>query len=92
MLDNSLMEAPKFAELPPSEAFTERSELPKYTLPLVGGLCVILVFCFMIGLLILEPTSAEREEKKRIQAARRAADLHRIAAESWTTQPERLEN
>ena len=36
---------------------TESFKMPNYALPVIGGLFVILVFCTMIGVLILEPNS-----------------------------------
>lgn len=33
------------------------------TIPLLGGFAIIFVFCIMIGLLILEPGTKERNEK-----------------------------
>ncbi len=39
--------------------------------PLIGGLSIILVFCFMIGLLMLEPGTKEKEAKKRKLEAKR---------------------
>lgn len=40
-------------------------EMPRYAYPLLGGLCIILIFCFMIGILILEPGSQEKERRRR---------------------------
>jgi len=67
-------------------------KLPPYTVPLIGGLSIILMFCFMIGLLILEPGTKEKKAKKRKIEEQRQKNLRKIASESWSTQPERLEN
>ena len=48
--------------------------MPAYAFPLIGGLAVILIFCFMIGLLIMEPGTKERLEKQRLLDARRRAN------------------
>lgn len=60
--------------------------------PLVGGLAIILVFCAMIGFLILEPGTKEQIEKRRRKDAERRAKLRKVAMNSWTVQPERLDN
>jgi len=46
----------------------------------------------MIGLLILEPGTKEKQAKKRKIEEQRQKNLRKIASESWSTQPERLEN
>jgi hypothetical protein len=66
--------------------------MPSYVIPLIGGMAIILVFCVMIGLLILEPGSKEREAKLKQLEKKRVARMRRIASESWTVQPERLDN
>jgi len=60
--------------------------------PMIGGLFVILVFCTMIGFLIVEPGAAERKRMRKREEAKREARLRRVAAESWTTQPDRVDN
>jgi len=59
---------------------------------MIGGLAIILVFCFMIGLLILEPGTKEQDSKRNAIERRRKAEAKQIAAKSWLVQPERLEN
>ena len=61
--------------------------MPPYAFPLIGGLAVILIFCFMIGLLIMEPGTKERLEKQRLLDARRRANSHRgVRAQSTNVQ------
>ena len=68
------------------------SKLPAYAIPLIGGMFIIGVFLLMIGLLILEPGTKEREAKLKIAEKKRQARVRKIAAESWTVQAERLDN
>ena len=59
--------------------------------PVVGGVFVIMVFCVMIGFLILEPGTKGQEEKKKKVEAIRLAKIKRIAQKSWmleTLRPE----
>jgi|EP00354_Favella_ehrenbergii_P003114 hypothetical protein len=46
----------------------------------------------MIGFLIVEPGAAERKRMRKREEAKREARLRRVAAESWTTQPDRVDN
>jgi hypothetical protein len=46
----------------------------------------------MIGFLILEPGTKEQAEKKKKKTAKRRANLKKVAMNSWTVQPERLDN
>ena len=68
---------------------SNQAKLPAYVVPLVGGLAIIAVFCAMIGLLILEPGSKEQAERKRRAAARRMAEIRKVAKQSWTVPAER---
>lgn len=44
---------------------------------------MIIVFCTMIGVLILEPGSKEQQAKKRRMEIRRRNEVRRIASESF---------
>ena len=42
-------------------------KMPAYVWPLIGGAAIILVFCFLIGLLILQPGTKEMAQKKKVE-------------------------
>ena len=46
----------------------------------------------MIGLLILEPGTKEQQKKKQRLERRRMSKVRQMARDSWTVQPERLDN
>ena len=68
------------------------SRVPNYAFPIVGGLFVIIVFCTMIGVLILQPNTEDRKRMRRRDEKRRESRLRQVASESWTTELERTEN